>query len=145
MGRNKEEEARREGMAYAYDFAKKNGIEALEKELKMRNATKMPLSVNKKVTDDVINMLSENCRQTVMCLMAYTIHDKFRFGKKRLKQLLDAFEENTNFLYEGYTSWDDIIYVMKEECGIDYEIDDSIIQLSIENADKKSTERMSSR
>lgn len=142
MGRNKEEEARREGMAYAYDFAKKNGIEALEKELKMRNATKMPLSVNKKVTDDVINMLSENCRQTVMCLIAYTIHDKFRFGKKRLQQLLDAFEENTGYLLDGYISWNDIITIMKDECGIDYEIDDSIIQLSIENAENKSSEMM---
>lgn len=44
---SKEEQARREGMAYALRLAKKQGIEALEEDLKMRNAIDLPLRVSK--------------------------------------------------------------------------------------------------
>lgn len=39
---SKEEQARREGMAQALRIAKKNGIEGLEADLKMRNAIDLP-------------------------------------------------------------------------------------------------------
>lgn len=138
---SKEEQARREGMVYSLRVAKERGIEGLEKDLKMRNATKMPLAVDKKATDEVIDMLAENCRRTVLLLMAYTVHDKFGFGKKRLNDLMDAFEENTQYLFEGYLNWNDLIEIMKDECGIDYEIDNDIVQLSIENSAEKYSER----
>lgn len=45
MGNNKEESARREGMAYALRIAKEKGIEALEKELEFRNITNIPIKI----------------------------------------------------------------------------------------------------
>ena len=42
MGTYKEEAARREGMSYALNIAKKKGIKALEEELNFRNATNNP-------------------------------------------------------------------------------------------------------
>ena len=47
MGNNKEESARREGMAYALRIAKEKGIEALEKELEFRNITNIPIKISK--------------------------------------------------------------------------------------------------
>lgn len=47
MVRDKLEEARREGMAYALKIAKTKGIEGLEEECKFRGATKMPLALPK--------------------------------------------------------------------------------------------------
>ena len=44
---SKEEQARREGMAYALRLAKEKGIDALEEDLKMRNAIDLPLRVSK--------------------------------------------------------------------------------------------------
>ena len=46
MGNNKEESARREGMAYALRIAKEKGIEALEKELEFRNITNIPIKIS---------------------------------------------------------------------------------------------------
>ena len=39
---SKEEQARREGMAYALSFAREKGLDALEADLKMRNAIDLP-------------------------------------------------------------------------------------------------------
>ncbi len=39
---SKEEQARREGMAYALRFAREKGLDALEADLKMRNAIDLP-------------------------------------------------------------------------------------------------------
>ena len=44
---SKEEQARREGMAYALRFAREKGLDALEADLKMRNAIDLPLRVSK--------------------------------------------------------------------------------------------------
>ena len=44
---SKEEQARREGMAYALRIAKEKGIEALEEDLKMRNVIDLPCRVSK--------------------------------------------------------------------------------------------------
>ena len=40
---SKEEQARREGMAYALRLAREKGLDALEADLKMRNAIDLPL------------------------------------------------------------------------------------------------------
>lgn len=48
MARDKLEEARREGMAYALNIVKTKGIGGLEEECKFRGATKMPLALPKK-------------------------------------------------------------------------------------------------
>lgn len=84
---SKEEQARREGMAQALRIAKKNGIEGLEADLKMRNAIDLP------------------CRAT--------------------KEDLDKFSENVDnkaeCLAEDYTTWDEQIKIIAEECGIDME------------------------
>ena len=48
MGTYKEEAARREGMSYALNIAKKKGIKALEEELNFRNATNIPVKVSRK-------------------------------------------------------------------------------------------------
>ena len=44
MSRNKEEQARMEGMAQALRIAKAKGIDGLEADLKMRNITGLPCS-----------------------------------------------------------------------------------------------------
>ena len=55
---SKEEMARREGMAYALRLAKEKGIDALEEDLKMRNAIDLPLRVSKADLDKFRTMLN---------------------------------------------------------------------------------------
>ena len=59
---SKEEQARREGMAYALRLAKEKGIDALEEDLKMRNAINLPLRVSK--AD--LSKFSENVKYNIV-------------------------------------------------------------------------------
>lgn len=46
MSSSKEEIARREGMSYAFRYAKEHGLDGLEKELKYRGAYEIPLKIS---------------------------------------------------------------------------------------------------
>ena len=72
---SKEEQARREGMAYALRFAREKGLDALEADLKMRN--------------------------------------------KRIKQMFERFDNKAECIAEDYSTWEEQISIIAEECGID--------------------------
>ena len=116
---SKEEIARREGMAYALRIAKEKGIEALEEDLKMRNAIDLPCRVSK--AD--LSKFSENVKYNIVfyikVLMAVTMHDEFGFGNKRIKQMFKRFDLKAECLADDYTTWDEQVSIIAEECGID--------------------------
>ena len=60
MGRNKEEQARMEGMAQALRIAKAKGIDGLEADLKMRNITGLPCAVSRAAMDECIMNIKYN-------------------------------------------------------------------------------------
>lgn len=111
--------ARREGMAYALRIAKEKGIDALEEDLKMRNAIDLPLRVSK--AD--LSKFSENVKYNIVfyikVLMAVTMHDEFGFGNKRIKQMFKRFDLKAECLADDYTTWDEQVSIIAEECGID--------------------------
>ena len=117
---SKEELARREGMSYALRYAKKNGIEALEKELKMRGAYDIPIRISDKdlkaFTDNAKMMLLD----TVLILASMTLHDEFGFGHDRLQRFVKRFNFKAECIGDDYTSWQDQIDILKEECGLEY-------------------------
>lgn len=84
---SKEEQARREGMAYALRLAKEKGIDALEEDLKMRNAIDLPLRVSKADLDKFSDNVKYNTILYIKNLMAVTMHDEFGFGNKRINCL----------------------------------------------------------
>ena len=110
---DKEEQARREGMAYALRIAKEKGIDALEEDLKMRNAIGLPVGVDRKALNPV---------DTMVILMAVTLHDEFGFGEKRVQRAIDRFMFKANCLDEDYTTWQEQIEILKEELGIELSI-----------------------
>ena len=91
MARDKLEEARREGMAYALKIAKTKGIEGLEEECKFRGATKMPLALPKNAIDECVLKIKENTIDTITILSAITLRDQFGFGAERIKILCMSF------------------------------------------------------
>lgn len=117
---SKEELARREGMSYALRYAKKNGIEALEKELKMRGAYDIPIRISDKdlkaFTDNAKMMLLD----TVLILASMTLHDEFGFGHDRLQRFVKRFNFKAECIGDDYTSWQDQLDILKEECGLEY-------------------------
>lgn len=88
MARDKLEEARREGMAYALKIAKTKGIEGLEEECKFRGATKMPLALPKNAIDECVLKIKENTIDTITILSAITLRDQFGFGAERIKKYI---------------------------------------------------------
>lgn len=119
---DKEEQARREGMAYALRIAKEKGIDALEEDLKMRNAIGLPVGVNRKALNQFTENVKFNTVDTMVILMAVTLHDEFGFGEKRVQRAIDRFMFKANCLDEDYTTWQEQIEILKEELGIELSI-----------------------
>ena len=128
---SKEEQARREGMAYALRIAKEKGIEALEEDLKMRNVIDLPCRVSK--TD--LSKFSENVKYNIVfyikVLMAVTMHDEFGFGNKRIKQMFKRFDLKAECLADDYTTWDEQVSIIAEECGIDMKLGIKDVNLTV--------------
>lgn len=119
---DKEEQARREGMAYALRIAKEKGIDALEEDLKMRNAIGLPVGVDRKALNQFTENVKFNTVDTMVILMAVTLHDEFGFGEKRVQRAIDRFMFKANCLDEDYTTWQEQIEILKEELGIELSI-----------------------
>ena len=122
LGRNKEEQARREGIAQALRVAKEKGIEGLETELKMRNITGLPCAVSKKAIDECLQRIKFNTIDTITIMAVYVLHCKFGFGKVRLDRFIKEFNFQTECLVEDYCTWDDLREEMRRECGIELSI-----------------------
>ena len=119
MGRNKEEQARMEGMAQALRIAKAKGIDGLEADLKMRNITGLPCAVSRAAMDECIMNIKYNVVDTFTILVTYTLHEKFGFGKTRLNRFIHDFNFQAECLDEDYCTWEDQIEILRQECGLD--------------------------
>lgn len=51
-----------------------------------------------------------------------TLKDEFGFGTKRINQFIKRFNDKTECLVDGYTTWAEQIQAIKEENGIELEI-----------------------
>lgn len=122
MARNKEEQARMEGMAQALRIAKTKGIDGLESDLKMRNITGLPCAVSRAAMDECIMNIKYNVVDTFTILVAYTLHEKFGFGRERLGRFIEAFNFQAECLDEDYCTWEDQIEILRQECGLELNI-----------------------
>lgn len=120
--RNKDEELRREGMAYALRIAKENVIDSLEEECRFRGATKLPLALPKNAIDECVSKIKANTIDTVTILSAMVLHDEFEFGKSRIQRFVDRFNKKAECIMDDYATWEDQIQILREECGLDFKI-----------------------
>ena len=119
---NKEEQWRREGMAYALKVAREKGIEGLEAEIKYRNISLVPIAVSKEKMDECVNNIKLNTIDTMLLLSASTLRDEFGFGKERLSRVIERFNYKAECLVDGFCTWDDQKATLAEECGIELSI-----------------------
>lgn len=122
MGKiTKEEQARRDGMAFAFKIAKEKGIEGLEQELKFRNIhPEVPISIPQDVLDEFTLKVKQNMVQTFELLCAATLHDEFGMGKDRLTRFVNRLELKAECIGEDYCTWQDYVEIMKDECKMDF-------------------------
>lgn len=99
---------RNDGLLLALRILKEDGMEALEKECKFRKMTNINTGVSlkeiNKASLEINHLINES--QILLCLSI--LHDEFDFGKTRLNQAMDAWEEKNAaftddlFLYADY-------------------------------------------
>lgn len=119
---DKMERARREGMAYALDIARKKGIEGLEEDFRIRGITGIPIGVPQSAIDKVVENIKQQTIDTVNILTAMTLHDEFGFGASRIERFRKRFDFKTECLMENYVTWPEMINTLKEEIGLEYAI-----------------------
>ncbi len=114
----KEEQMRREGMAYALRVAKERGIDGLEEELEKRNATEVPIRISTSQLKEFSQLVKHNVIFYMGVLTRGVLADKFDFDANQLK----IFDENLNFradcLTEDYTTWKDQIDTLNEDFNL---------------------------
>lgn len=129
---NKELIARLEGMQYAYDFAKKNGLDALEEEIKFRCNTKLPYTTNRQQVMEFQEMIKQRMLSTVALMSVLILREEFGFGSQRLKRFSDKFKDNTEQLQSGDLTWRDTYEAMVEEVGFGISIEDEVLDMEVE-------------
>lgn len=123
---NKEYQARMDGMLFAHKVVKEQGLEALTKEIKMRNILKLDLWARKGEIEEAHNNIATNCYQTVLVTMLYTLHDTFHFGKNRLHKFKDAFDKYTEDIVnldrwgEHYVTFQEYAKFLSENYDFDF-------------------------
>jgi len=133
---NKEEVARRAGMAYAIkiiDDAQKSGmsdheaIEHLKEELRYRNITRVPISITKAQMKDFTEEVKTNCTTTFKIMTMLTLHDEFGFGEQRLTRFGDRFDLKCECLIDDYATWLDYQQILWDECKVKIDMSDEFI------------------
>ena len=118
----KEDTARLDGMAYALKQIKANGIEAFEKELRMRGRRDLAIPVSQADLVAGSQRIKEMTLDTVLTLAVAVLHDEFGFGKKRCKQFSDRYNLKTDCLRSNLVSWQDYTDMIKDELDLKIEI-----------------------
>ncbi|MFQ7607471.1 hypothetical protein [uncultured Blautia sp.] len=120
--RNKEMQARTEGMAYALKIAKQDGIEELEKEIKFRNLTGISLNVSRKDLNAASERIKSMTLDTFTILTVAVLHDEFGFGETRCQRFLDRMSQKAECMIDDFCTWEDYIQTIKEELHLDLHI-----------------------
>lgn len=141
MARDKEFEARMQGMVYACQLAQKQGVDALVKEVQKRGVTKVGITASDKQLNDMWGALSDNIGQNMLTTVAWVLHDTFGFGQKRLQQFMAEFDKATSnlmsldYMGEHYVTLED--YAVELNQKYDLGLDVIKATLTTDMADKQ--------
>ena len=108
----------RQGMLRAYQLAKEDGIEALEKELKFRNVTQINAPLLAKELDKGLEQIKRVTFETVTTMAMGVLYSEFGFGEKRINRFRDAFVAAAESLGEGIVTWSDVCFNIEDLTGI---------------------------
>ncbi len=128
MGKiSKEFQWRMEGILHAREVVKKDGLEGLDKEIKMRGFLQAPLVYSKGQIDGWWDELSTNLYATMTTVAGMVLREHFGFGKQRLLKFRNEFQNMTksaldlDYLGSHYVTLEDYANELNEQfdMGID--------------------------
>ena len=131
--RDRDYENRMAGYISAYNLVKKEGIEALEKDLRMINLLKVDIKVSGKVMKENFEEISKNLYNNTMTAVAWTLHDIYGFGRKRIKEFKENFDKTVqhtldlDYLGEHYVKLEDFA----KELNSRYDLGLDIIRVAV--------------
>lgn len=120
---------RMDGMVYALEIAEKYGIEALKKEISMRNGRFIPLELSRSYLQEVHMELASRITSTYSTMALATLRDGFGFGKTRLHRWIEQFNDKCETVDvldpngEHYARISDYAQMLAEECDIHVDLD----------------------
>lgn len=115
---SKEEQARRDGMLWAYHVAKDGGIDALKAEIDRRAIQDVPVGITGK---ELQKLYDETERLAVDCTLVMSLHtlvDEFDFTEEDCNRFKARYNSKTECLLGGYTKWKEIIETLSEEINL---------------------------
>ena len=77
--------ARMDGLAYALEIVEKGGIEALKKELKVRNAYFIPMEISSKKAEELSEMLAHGMLATFVPIVMFSLNQNLAMRTKDSK------------------------------------------------------------
>ncbi len=122
---------RNEGMAFALKIAKEGGVEALEKEIRMRNIWGLHVNVPMKDLKDIKDKVTLRVKDIVVGVALLTLRDEFGFGGKRGQRFLKRFEQKVECVIgdpeDGRSvTLEDYLRAVKDEMGISLAVSEGI-------------------
>lgn len=84
---------RNEGMAFALQVAKRDGIEGLETEVKKRGYLRCSIRYTPEELNKSCDNVSDRIYQNMLTMVYAVLHDEFKFGGKRLKTFKAEFDK----------------------------------------------------
>ena len=125
MGKiNKEFQWRMQGILHVREVVKKDGLEGLDKEIKMRGFLQAPLVYSKGQIDGWWDELSTNLYATMTTVAGMVLREHFGFGKQRLLKFRNEFQNMTksaldlDYLGSHYVTLEDYANELNEQFDI---------------------------
>lgn len=117
---SKEEMLRRQGFKRAYEIAKTEGIEGLEREVKLRGVlNSLPIRVTQTELEMANEEIVANTLSLYLALVFKTLHDHFGFGTKRINDFHNYFNEEAEVVTNDVLTWDDVVEDIFYDCGVE--------------------------
>lgn len=141
MARDKEWEARMQGMIYAFNIVKEGGIEKLEEDIRRRNILRSPMKFTSKQIEEYYEELSVNLYNNMLTTFLYTLNDEFGYGIEQLKAFKEALDKNIactldlDYMGEHYIKLEDYAKELNEKFSVG--IDVSRVAMSQDSYDDK--------
>lgn len=109
----KEEQCRREGMAYALEYAKKYGIDGLEKECKRRGALQLPVAIHPDTVNECLCNIKNQVFDTIYALWVLSMLDQYKEGSRyqmeKVMATINSFEKYSEILARDDADWVDVL------------------------------------
>lgn len=91
---------RNEGMAYALNIAKTEGLEELERQVKLRGCLKISVRFTREELHKSIEEISDRIYHNMLTMWYAVFHDYLGYGEKRLLRLKELFDRKVYIVGE---------------------------------------------